>query len=115
MLVTPVPIAVPLIVTGTMTLLGDQIREFGAAVAVSAGGSPSTVTVKLPVVLLPEASDAEHDTEVTPIAKVEPDGGVQTTGTVPWTTSVAVAVYVTRAPAGDVAAVTIGAGSVTTG
>jgi hypothetical protein len=94
-----------------MTLFGDQISVLGVAVAVIDGGVPSTVTVKLPVAVLPDESDAEHDTVVTPIANVEPDAGVHVTGTVPSTMSVAVAAKLTTAPAGDVAATRIGAGS----
>jgi len=63
----------------------------------------ATVTVKLPVDVLPALSVAEQVTTVRPTGKVEPDGGEQVTGTVPSTTSVAVAVKVTAAPEGPVA------------
>src|SRR3954468_10791136 len=62
-----------------------------------------TVTPKLPVPALPALSVAEQVTVLVPSAKVLPDAGVQTTGTDPSTTSVAVAVYVAAAPVGPVA------------
>jgi hypothetical protein len=50
-----------------------------------------TVTVKLPVAVLPWVSLAEQGTVVVPRAKVLPDAGVQLTGRTLSTTSVAVA------------------------
>ena len=48
------------------------------------GGCVSTtVTEKLQVLVLPEASVAVHTTGVVPKGKVEPDGGVQEVVTVP--------------------------------
>ena len=52
------------------------------------------VTVKLHVLVLPEASTAVHITGVTPFGKVEPLGGLQATVT-PVQLSLAVALQVT--------------------
>lgn len=52
-------------------------------------GRPDTVTVKLPVALFPALSVAVQVTVVVPSGKVEPEAGVQLTGTVPSTASVA--------------------------
>jgi hypothetical protein len=49
------------------------------------------VTVKLPVAVLPDGSLAEQVTVVVPRGKVLPLVGVQVTGTVPATASLAVA------------------------
>jgi hypothetical protein len=57
-----------------------------------------TVTVKLPVAVLPDESVAEQLTVVVPIGNVEPEAGVHVTSTEPSTLSVAVALYVTTAP-----------------
>jgi hypothetical protein len=62
----------------------------------------ATVTVKLPVDVLPRVSLAEHATVVVPIGNVEPDAGVQVTGRAPSTTSLAVAVKLAMAPVGPV-------------
>ena len=57
-----------------------------------------TVTVKLHELLLPDVSEAEQVTVVTPLANELPEAGVQVTGRAPSQTSVAVgAVYVTVA------------------
>jgi hypothetical protein len=66
--------------------------------------------VKLPLVVPVEAVAVQF-TVVVPIAKVEPDAGVQTTVAL----SVAVTVYETAAPALLVASAVIGAGKVSTG
>ena len=50
------------------------------------------VTVKLPVAVLPDGSLAEQVTVVVPRGKVLPLVGVQVTGTIPATASLAVAV-----------------------
>ena len=62
-----------------------------------------TVTVKLAVDVLPCASVDEQETVVTPSGNVEPDAGLQLTGSVPSTASVAETLYVTTAPLGPVA------------
>src|SRR5260370_14204413 len=52
----------------------------------NAGGVVSTtVTVKLPVDVLPAVSVAEQFTVVVPSGKIEPEGGEQVTGSVPST------------------------------
>src|SRR5439155_4052702 len=65
-----------------------------------------TVTVKLPVPVLPCPSRAEQVTVLVPSGNVPPDGVLQLTATAPSTRSVAVAVYVTDAPFGPVASAT---------
>jgi hypothetical protein len=62
-----------------------------------------TVTSKLPVASLPAASVAEQFTCVMPIGKVFPEAGEQSRGTLPSTSSVAVALEFTCAPLGPVA------------
>ncbi len=49
-----------------------------------------TITLKLASAVFPWESVAVHFTVVSPIANVEPEAGVQTTGTEPSTMSVAV-------------------------
>jgi hypothetical protein len=61
-------------------------------------GESLTVTVKVQVFVLLAASVATHVTVVTPMANVEPEAGVQTTGTKAVQLSVAVAVKFTTAP-----------------
>ena len=68
---------------------------------VATAGDDSTVTVKPPVAALPAGSVAEHDTAVSPTGKVDPDDGVQVTGTDPDTRSWAVASKLTTAPPGE--------------
>ena len=71
-----------------------------------------TVTVKLADALLPAASAAVQLTVVAPVGNVAPEVGAHETATGPSTRSVAVgSVYVTAAPADDVAAAVIGAGT----
>lgn len=85
-------------------MTGTKRRCCGA----SAGGDPGgvIVTVKLPLATLPASSLAVQVMVVVPIAKVLPLDGVQLTGIVPATASLAVAVNVTTAPA-DVSASTV--------
>jgi hypothetical protein len=63
----------------------------------------------------PGPSPAVQVTSVTPIGKVEPDAGAQTTGTDPATTSDALALKVTTAPLGPVGWTVMLAGTVTVG
>jgi hypothetical protein len=82
---------------------------------VTTGGVSVTVIVKLAVPVLVCSSVAEQFTVVVPSGNVEPDAGVQVTGSVPSTTSVALAVNVTAAPLGLVACVVMFDGTATTG
>jgi len=75
----------------------------------------TTVTVKLPVDVLPALSVAEQLTTVTLRGNVEPDAGEQVTGSGPSTLSVAVAPKVTMAPAGPVACAVMGFGTCNAG
>ncbi len=75
----------------------------------------TTVTVKLPVDVLPAVSVAEQFTVVVPSGKIEPEGGEQVTGSVPSTTSVAVAAKVTAAPEGPVASAVMNVGKLKEG
>ncbi len=86
----------------TILILAGRLRR----------GSPIsfTVTLKLPVAVLPALSAAEQSTVVVPNGKVLPEAGVQLTETAPFTMSVADAEKVTTAPAGLVTAVVISAG-----
>ena len=71
-----------------------------------------TVTVKLADALLPAASAAVQLTVVAPVGNVPPDAGAHATASGPSTRSVAVgSVYVTAAPADDVAAAVMAAGT----
>jgi len=74
-----------------------------------------TVTVKVAVDVFPALSVAEQETVVVAIGKVEPDGGVHVTGSVPSTRSVAVALKVTTAPAALVVVAVRFPGNVKTG
>ena len=74
-----------------------------------------TITLNPALVTLPAASVAEQVTRVTPIANPLPEGGKQLIGTVPLTTSKALAAYVTTAPKGLVASATTSGGIVSTG
>jgi hypothetical protein len=65
--------------------------------------------------VLPALSVAEHVTLVEPTGNVEPEAGVQVTGTEPSTRSEAEALKVTLAPLGPVALTVMSAGTVTTG
>src|SRR5438270_10333378 len=80
-----------------------------------AGGVSTTVTRKLPAVVWFELLVAEQLTVVVPTGKVEPLAGEQVTGSVPSTTSVAVATKVTAAPEGPVASVVMSAGRCSAG
>jgi hypothetical protein len=84
--------------------------------SVNAGGVVSTtVTLKEAEPVLPALSVAEQDTLVEPKAKVEPEAGVQVTGTEPSMRSEAEAENVTTAPLGSVSSTVMSAGTVTTG
>lgn len=85
-------------------MTGTKRRCCGASVGGDPGGV--IVTVKLPLATLPASSLAVQVMVVVPIAKVLPLDGVQLTGIVPATASLAVAVNVTTAPA-DVSASTV--------
>ena len=74
-----------------------------------------TVTLKLPLAVLPRVSLAVQATLVDPIANVLPDAGAHVTGLAPSTRSRAVAVKLTTAPLGDVAVAVMSAGSVSAG
>src|SRR5262245_35300070 len=74
-----------------------------------------TQTTKLLLAGLPAASVAEQFTVVLPGKKVEPDSGVQVTGTGPSTSSLAVTVKVTLAPPALVAIAVMSPGVVITG
>src|SRR5436190_15145429 len=92
------------------------------AVAVIASGSDSvggvvstTVTLNVALEVKPMVLEAEHVTAVEPIAKVEPDGGLHATGTLPSSRSVALAANVTTAPFGPVASAVMSCGTVSFG
>jgi hypothetical protein len=86
-----------------------------AGTVIDGGVVSCTVTVKLAVPLLPALSVAEHETVVVAMGNVAPDAGLQVTGSVPSTASVADAVKVTTAPLALVAETVIFAGTVRTG
>lgn len=94
-------------------MTGTKRRCCGA----SAGGDPGgvIVTVKLPLATLPASSLAVQVMVVVPIAKVLPLDGVQLTGIVPATASLAVAVNVTTAPAGVSASTVTSSGKTSVG
>ena len=92
----------------TSPRLGEVLVTLGAVVS-------STVTEKVAVELLPAASVAEQLTDVVPIGKVLPEGGVQLTATEPSMASSAVALKVTTAPSGLVASFVMGSGTLSTG
>src|SRR5437660_539638 len=79
------------------------------------GGVSTTVTWKLPVDVWFELLVAEQLTVVAPTGKVAPLPGEQVTGSVPSTTSVAVATKVTAAPEGPLASVVMSAGRCSAG
>src|SRR5207244_10626635 len=66
----------------------------------SCSPAPLTWTMNEPEAVLPVESVAVQLTVVSPIGNVLPEGGSQSTGTSPSTASVALAEYVTVAPAG---------------
>ena len=70
----------------------------------------STVTLKLPLEVLPWASVAEQSTCVLPSGKVLPEAGVQVGVIEPSTISLAVAVKLTEAPLGPLAGTVLSAG-----
>src|SRR6266508_111718 len=74
-----------------------------------------TVTLKLPVLVLPAASVAVQVTVVVPGANVLPEAGVQLGTPGPSTTSLDSAEYVTLAPAAEVAYAKLSAGSCNVG
>ena len=74
-----------------------------------------TVTVKLPLDVLPFESDAEQFTVMVATGNMLPDGGTQVTATTPSTMSVAEAEKMTTAPNGPVASSVIFAGRVSVG
>jgi hypothetical protein len=73
-----------------------------------------TVIVKLPVAVLPTPSEALQFTVVVPIGKAPPEAGVQLTGRLPETKSLAEALKVTSV-IGPVASTVMLAGSVSVG
>ena len=83
--------------------------------AMEGGVVSRTVTVKVPLAILPERSVAVQDTRVVPRAKVEPDVAEQTTTGDGSTVSVAVAENVAEAPLGLVASAVMSAGRDRTG
>ena len=81
------------------------------AIGEMTGGVVScTVTLKPPLTVLLFESDAEQVTEVVAIANTLPEDGAHVTGNAPSTTSFAVAVKFTVAPAALVASTVISAG-----
>src|SRR5919107_2356934 len=107
------PSAVPYCTTAPLGPAAFTVM-LGGAVMLGAELS-STVTEKVAVEVLPAASVAEQLTDVVPIGKVLPEGGVQVTPTEPSMASSAVALKVTTAPSGLVASFVMGPGTVTTG
>jgi hypothetical protein len=89
----------------------------GTGEGVGVGGTvvSTTVTWKLPRAMFPAVSLAEQLTVVTPMLKVEPEGGTQATDTLGSKSSVAEAVYVTTAPLGPAAFVVMSAGRLRVG
>jgi hypothetical protein len=84
--------------------------------SVSVGGVLSTTfTLNDADPVLPALSVAEQVTLVEPIAKMEPDEGLQLGVNEPSTASEAEAVNVTTAPLGPVASTVMSGGTVTTG
>src|SRR5436190_13734988 len=84
----------------TLTILwfsGQMFNGVAVRLRIVGGVVSLTVTVNEPVAVLPCASVELQFTVVVPRLNVEPLGGVQTTGSVTSTRSVAVAVYVTTA------------------
>src|SRR3954451_4268822 len=86
------------------TAIGDGGVRSGAVVS-------RTVTVKLAVALLPEASRAVQSTSVEPSGKVLPDAGRQLREGLGSWSSVAVVVNETTAPLGPVASATTAGGT----
>jgi hypothetical protein len=82
---------------------------------IAGGVSSTTVTLNDADAELPAMSVAEHVTLVDPTGNVEPEAGVQVTGTEPSTRSDAEAVKVTTAPLELVALTVMSPGTVTTG
>jgi hypothetical protein len=87
---------------------------FGGTVSV--GGVVSrTITVNVPVPVLPWLSTLRHDTVVVPSGNVAPLAGTQTVVTAPLMLSIADALNVNGAPAGPVASMVALPGTVTIG
>jgi hypothetical protein len=76
-------------------------------------GVTFTVSVARPIV--PRLLKAQQVTVVLPTLKIDPEAGMQFTGRVPSTLSLAVAVNVAAAPLADVAATVMSPDVVTTG
>src|SRR5690242_17840144 len=86
-------------------------RPSGAAQEICGGAASWTVTVKLALLVLPLASEAEQDTLVVPSGNTDPDDGTQVTVTEPLTRSVAVGEFqVATAPEPLLAAIVMFAG-----
>ena len=82
---------------------------------ISAAVKSPTVTLKVVVAMLPQASVAVHVTVVMPGGNNEPDAGVHVGVMGPSTVSEADAENVTEAPDGPVASAVMSAGTVTVG
>jgi hypothetical protein len=64
-----------------VTTAGHAALVMGAGQVIFGGSVSTTVTVKLHVAVLPDVSVAVQRTVVVPLAKIEPEGGTQTTVT----------------------------------
>lgn len=91
-------------------VVGAAVEQLSAWLLVSI-----TVTVNEPLAVRPFLSVTVQFTGVVPIAKVDPDTGVQTAVIAPSSTSLPVAVKLTAAPAALVAGVVMLAGGVNVG
>ena len=91
----------------SVVLLEGRVNEGGVV--------STTVTVKLPLAVLPRASDAEQFTVVAPIGNVAPEMGRQVTAVAPSTRSDAEAENVTTLPPAPVASAVMFPGSVSAG
>ena len=103
---------------GTVAPVGPVASAVTSPCGAMTGAAVSTVTVTVNgwVVVLPAASVDVHVTVVAPIGNVEPEAGVQSTGSVPSTASVAAgAVQEATAPDGPVAGIDRSAGTVKAG
>jgi hypothetical protein len=87
----------------------------GAGTVTTGAVVSETVTKKLPLLLFPAASAAEHLTVVVPSGNTLPEAIEQVTGRVPSTLSLAEAEYVTTAPDALVASALMLPGSCRTG
>src|SRR5919201_1581448 len=98
--------------------LGSVVVVLMSSGRCSTGGVESrsvTVTLKLPVALLPCESFAVQVTVVVPTGNLLPESGLQSTGTDPSRLSVAVAENVTTFPLGSVVVVLMSPGRLSTG